>query len=168
MKVNLNKIKTHDEILNIAGDLKKQNKTIVTTNGSFDILHYAHVNLLEKTKEEGEVLIVLLNSDNSVKRFKGETRPIVPENERAKMLASLECVDYVVIFEQDEPLELLKIIKPNVHIKGGSFILERIKKEQELLSQWGGRFKNFELEEGFSTTDIIKKVLEKNDRFREN
>jgi len=156
------KIKTEEEIKEIAENLKKESKIIVTTNGSFDILHYAHINLLEKAKKEGDCLIVLLNSDSSVRKNKGENRPIIPEQERAKMLAALECVDYVVIFGEDKPLNLLEIIKPNKHVKGGSFIPGRVKEEADLLSRWGGEFKNFELEEGFSTTNIINKILEKN------
>ncbi|MCX6748623.1 MAG: adenylyltransferase/cytidyltransferase family protein [Candidatus Pacearchaeota archaeon] len=156
----MNKIKTREEIKKIAERLRQEGKIIVTTNGSFDIMHYAHVNLLEKAKNEGDVLIVLLNSDSSIKRQKGETRPIIPENERARMLEALESVDYVVIFAEDKPLDLLREIKPNKHIKGGSFILERIKEEKDLLESWGGEFKNFELEEGFSTTNIIEKILE--------
>jgi D-beta-D-heptose 7-phosphate kinase/D-beta-D-heptose 1-phosphate adenosyltransferase len=154
------KIKTQREIEQIAAELREQGKIIVTTNGSFDILHYAHVNLLEKAKKQGDVLIVMLNSDSSVKKNKGENRPIIPENERARMLAALECVDYIVIFDEDKPLNLLEKIKPNKHVKGGSFIPERVKEEADLLLGWGGEFKNFELEEGFSTTNIINKILE--------
>jgi len=138
-------------------DLK--DKIVVTTNGTFDVLHLAHVHLLQKAKEQGDILIVLINSDASVKRNKGEKRPIVPEQERAGMLASLDCVDYVMIFDEDKPLNLLSKIKPNIHIKGGSFIQERIQEEQDLLAQWDGEFKSFELEEGLSTTKIIEKIL---------
>ncbi len=155
------KIKTQDEIEEISRELKAKGKRIVTTNGSFDILHYAHVIILEKAKTEGDTLIVLLNSDSSIKRVKGDNRPIIPQNERALMLSALQCVDYVVIFDEDNPLSLIEKIKPNVHVKGGSFILERIKEEKDLLESFGGEFKNFELEEGFSTTNIINKVIEK-------
>lgn len=137
-------------------DLK--NETVVTTNGTFDILHLAHVHLLQKAKALGNVLIVLLNSDSSVKRNKGPNRPIIPEKERAEMLASLSCVDYVIIFNEDKPLSLLSKIKPNIHIKGGSYIAERIREEQDLLSKWNGVLKTFELEEGLSTTNIINKI----------
>jgi D-beta-D-heptose 7-phosphate kinase/D-beta-D-heptose 1-phosphate adenosyltransferase len=157
----MKKIKSYEEIEKIANELREKSKIIVTTNGSFDILHYAHVNLLEKAKKEGDVLIVLLNSDSSIKKNKGEDRPIIPEKERAAMLAALTCTDYIVIFSEDTPLEILRRIKPHKHVKGGSFIPERIEEEQNLLSAWGGQFKNFELEEGFSTTNIIDKILEK-------
>lgn len=112
------KIKTYSEIEEISKDLRKEGKIIVTTNGSFDILHYAHVDLLEKAKNEGDVLIVLLNSDDSIKKFKGASRPIIPEQERARMLAALQCVNYVVIFNEDKPLKILESIKPNKHVKG--------------------------------------------------
>jgi D-beta-D-heptose 7-phosphate kinase/D-beta-D-heptose 1-phosphate adenosyltransferase len=160
------KVKNQQEIAIISEKIKQEGKTIATTNGSFDIIHYAHINLLQKAKSEADILIVLLNSDSSIKRFKGENRPIIPQNERALMLASLECVDYVTIFEQDTPLELLKLIKPNKHIKGGSFLPERTAEEQKVLSVWGGEFKHFELEEGFSTTNIINKILEKYNNFK--
>jgi len=155
------KIKTQSEIEAIAWQLRKDGKKIVTTNGSFDILHYAHVNLLEKAKNEGDALIVLLNSDASIKRNKGENRPVIEEKERAHMLASLQAVDYVVVFDEDKPLSVIEKIKPHKHVKGGSFIEERIKEEKDLLAKWDGEFKNFELEDGFSTTNIINKILEK-------
>jgi rfaE bifunctional protein nucleotidyltransferase chain/domain len=152
------KIKSVDEISEIAEKLRSEGKTVVTTNGSFDILHVAHVNLLEKAKVEGDVLIVLLNSDSSIKRFKGETRPIVSENERARIIAGLESVDYVVIFDEDKPTTLLEKIKPHVHVKGGSFVPERIAEETAAFLEWDGKFKNFDLEEGFSTTNIIDRI----------
>lgn len=156
------KLKSQEEITALSENLKKQGKTIVTTNGSFDILHPAHINILEKAKTEGDVLIVLLNSDESVKRFKGQNRPIQNEKDRATMLSALESVDYVTIFKEDNPLNLLEKIQPHIHVKGGSFIEERIKQEQSLLSRWGGKFKSFPLEEGYSTTSIIEKILKIN------
>lgn len=157
----MNKIRNREEIKKIAEEARKSGKIVVTTNGSFDILHYAHVNLLEKAKNEGDILIVLLNSDSSIKRNKGKDRPIIRQNERARMLEALECVDYVVIFDENSPLALIRTIKPDKHVKGGSFIPERIKEEQETLAEWGGEFKNFEMEDGFSTTNIINTILEK-------
>jgi len=154
------KLKNYDEIKEIGRVLRNEGKKIITTNGCFDILHCAHINLLEKAKNEGDALIVLLNSDQSIKKFKGEKRPIISEEERAKMLAALESVDYVVVFNEDTPLKILELIKPHKHVKGGSFVLERVKAEKELVESWGGELKNFELEEGFSTTNIIDKILQ--------
>jgi len=108
-------------------------------------------------------LIVLLNSDSSIKRNKGEKRPIIPQEERAKMLESLKCVDYVFIFDEDKPLNYLTKIKPDVHVKGGSYLPDRIKEEKELIESWGGKLKMFELEDGFSTTNLIQKIVDKID-----
>ena len=116
------KIKTIEEILEICSKLKSEGKKIVTTNGSFDVLHAAHVRILEKAKQEGDILIVLLNSDSSIKKLKGPNRPIINEKERAYMIASLECVDYALIFNEDNPLEILRQIKPHKHVKGGTFV----------------------------------------------
>ena len=153
----MTKIKNIQELKEIIKDLK--DKKIVTTNGTFDIIHGAHLRLLQKAKSLGDILIIFLNSDLSVKKNKGKNRPIIPEQERAEMLASLESVDYIILFDEDKPLKLLTEIKPNFHVKGGSFIEERIKEEKDLLESWNGQFKNFELEEGYSTTNIIEKIL---------
>lgn len=152
----MGKIIKQEQLKQLKQELK--NKTIVTTNGTFDILHLAHIHILKKAKEQGDILIVLMNSDASVKRNKGESRPIIPQKERAEMLESLSCVDYITIFEEDKPLNTLSLIQPNIHIKGGSFIEERIKEEKDLLKSWGGEFKTLELEEGLSTTKIIEKI----------
>ncbi len=154
-----NKIYSIEDLTQIVEGHKREGRTIVTTNGSFDILHYAHVNLFQKAKEEGDVLITLLNSDKSIQRFKGHTRPIIPERERALMVAALGCVDYVTIFEEDTPLRYLEAIKPHVHVKGGSYILNRISEEKDMIEKYGGVFKSFELEEGYSTTNIINEIL---------
>ena len=158
----LPKLKSQEEIIKISEEIKSKNKIIVTTNGSFDILHPAHVNLLEKAKKEGDILIVLLNSDDSIKHFKGPNRPVLNQKDRAIILSALESVNYIVIFDEDTPLNILEKIKPHIHVKGGSFIPERIKQEQSLLEKWHGKFKNFPLEEGYSTTSIIKKILKTN------
>ena len=154
------KIKSINELKSIVEALKKQNKVIVTTNGTFDIMHLAHLRLLEKAKSLGDILIILANSDSSVKTYKGDKRPIIPEQERAEFLSYLKDVDYITIFSETNPLSLLKEIKPNIHVKGGSFIPERIKEEKELLESWNGEFKTFNLEEGYSTTNVIQKVLD--------
>ena len=156
---NETKIKDISELKIIAENLRHQNKRIVTTNGTFDVLHAAHINLLKKAKSQGDVLIVLLNSDSSVKKNKGQDRPIIPERERAEMLASLDSVDHVIIFDEDRPLKMLEELKPHIHVKGGSWDLERIEEERNLLETWSGKLKTFDLEEGYSTTNIIEKIL---------
>lgn len=153
------KIKSSEEIAKIAEKLREKGKKIVTTNGSFDIIHPAHVRLLQKARKQGDFLIVLLNSDSSIKRFKGEKRPILMQDDRSIILSALKSVNYVVVFEEDTPLSLLEKIKPHVHVKGGSFLPERIAQEKALLSQWQGQLITFPLEEGYSTTSIIEKIL---------
>ena len=155
----MDKVKNIQEIVELTKELKSKNQVVVTTNGTFDILHYAHIHLFEKAKNEGDVLVVLINSDESVRRNKGPKRPIISQQERAKMISALQCVDYVTIFEEETPLNVLKMISPNKHIKGGSFDYNRMRAEKELIEGFGGEYKCFELEEGFSTTSIIEKIL---------
>ena len=153
------KIKSINEISKISEKGRALGESIVTTSGSFDILHYAHIHFLELARSEGDCLILLLNSDASIRKFKGYRRPVIPQNERAMMLSALECVDYVTIFDDDKPLNYISMIKPKVHVKGGSFLPERIKEEKELVESWNGEYKTFPLEEGYSTTAIIEKIL---------
>ncbi|PIN89510.1 D-glycero-beta-D-manno-heptose 1-phosphate adenylyltransferase [Candidatus Pacearchaeota archaeon CG10_big_fil_rev_8_21_14_0_10_32_14] len=159
-----NKVKSIEEVEQLVKMHKYDGKIIVTTNGSFDILHCAHVNLLERAKDEGDILVVLMNSDGSIQRYKGLTRPIIPEIERARMVASLECVDYVVIFDEDKPLDYLERIKGHIHVKGGSWDKDRINEEKIFVERWSGIYKTFELEEGFSTTNIINEILSRHSR----
>ncbi|MBS3093099.1 adenylyltransferase/cytidyltransferase family protein [Candidatus Pacearchaeota archaeon] len=154
------RIRSIEEIERVVPNFKNKSKIIVTTNGSFDLIHGAHARLLNKAKELGDYLIVLLNSDESIKRNKGPQRPIIPEIERAYMLSELKAVDYVVIFPQDKPLEYLARIKPDVHVKGGSVDNKKLKEEIEFIENLGGEYKIFELEHGLSTTNIIQKILD--------
>src|SRR3989344_1680230 len=120
------KIKTIKELKEIIGELKKQNKKIVTTNGVFDILHIGHIRYLQKAKKLGDVLIVAINSDSSVRKIKGPKRPLNNENDRAEMLASLQCIDFVAIFDEENPIKFLEEIKPDVHAKGGDYKISQI------------------------------------------
>ncbi len=149
-------IKTREEIVEIANDLRKRNKKIVFTNGCFDVLHLGHVKYLEKAKSFGDVLIVGVNADASVKRLKGKERPINPEYDRAYLLASLNMVDYVVVFEEDTPYDLIQAISPEILVKGGDYegkevVGSNLVKEVRLVS----------FVEGKSTTNIIKKIKNK-------
>ncbi len=153
------KIKTIDQISRLAAKFRQENKKIVTTNGAFDIIHIGHTRYLRKAKQLGDVLVVAINSDNSVKKLKGDSRPINSEADRAEMLASLYFVDYVVIFDDDNPLGLLAEIKPDFHVKGGTYVLDRIKQEKDLVERFGGQFRTFEIDEGYSTTDLINKII---------
>lgn len=153
-------IQTIGELEELVPILKSHDLQIVTTNGSYDLIHSAHIRLLKKAKELGDVLIVLLNSDDSVRRNKDYNRPIIPENDRAYFLSELKPVDYVVIFPQDKPLEYLERIKPQIHVKGGTWLEERINEEKEFVAKWNCEYKTFELEESFSSSNIINKILD--------
>lgn len=137
--------------------LRAEGKTIVTTNGCFDILHVGHVRYLEETKKFGDVLIVALNSDASVRRLKGEVRPINNEMDRAEVLNGLKSVDYVVLFDEDSPADLLAKIKPDVHTKGADYTVETLP-EAKIILENGGRLEFIKFVEGKSTTNTIKKI----------
>lgn len=137
--------------------LRKEGKTIVTTNGCFDILHVGHVRYLEETKKFADVLIVALNSDNSVKRIKGEGRPINNEKDRAEVLNALKSVDYVVLFDENSPAELLAEIKPDVHTKGADYNEDNLP-EAKIIKENGGRLEFIKFVEGKSTTSTIEKI----------
>ncbi len=146
-----------EELQNLLSDLRKSGKTIVTTNGCFDILHVGHVRYLEETKKYADVLIVALNSDKSVRSIKGEGRPINNENDRAEVLNALKSVDYVVLFDEDSPAELLAEIKPDVHTKGADYNAETLP-EAEIITKNGGRLEFIQFVEGKSTTSTIEKI----------
>ncbi|MCQ2958117.1 MAG: D-glycero-beta-D-manno-heptose 1-phosphate adenylyltransferase [Candidatus Gastranaerophilales bacterium] len=137
--------------------LKANNKKIVSTNGCFDILHIGHVRYLQKSASLGDILIVCLNSDRSVKALKGDSRPLNNENDRAEVLASLGCVDYVVIFDEDTPVNYLAQIKPDIHTKGGDYD-ENTLPETQVVKENGGRLEFISFVEGKSTTSIINKM----------
>lgn len=145
------------KLLNIVGELKKQNKIIVTTNGCFDIIHAGHVKYLKHAKELGDVLIVCLNSDASVQRLKGPTRPLNYQDDRAEVMSSLEAVNYVVIFEEDTPVDVLAKIKPDIHVKGGDYTEETLP-ETKVIKEGGGKIQFIPFVEGRSTTNIINKI----------
>ncbi|RNI35252.1 D-glycero-beta-D-manno-heptose 1-phosphate adenylyltransferase [Hanamia caeni] len=136
--------------------LRLKSKTIAFTNGVFDILHEGHIAVLSKAASFADILIVGINSDASVKKIKGEDRPVNNENSRALILASLIMVDNVVIFEEETPLEIIKLIQPDVLLKGGDYTLDTIVGAKEVIAH-GGRVEIVPLLEGFSTTNIIKK-----------
>lgn len=134
-----------------------KSKTIVFTNGVFDILHEGHIEVLSKAAAFADVLIIGINSDASVKKLKGDSRPVNNENSRALLIASLIMVDAVVIFNEETPLDLIKVIKPDVLIKGGDYTIETIVGAKEVISA-GGKVEVIPLKAGFSTTGIIDKI----------
>jgi len=139
---------------------KQAGKSVVFTNGCFDLVHRGHIDSLTKAAELGDRLIVGLNSDHSVKLLKGENKPLIDQYSRAVLLASLLMVDAVVIFDEETPDELIRCIQPNVLVKGSEYKIEEIAGSDIVLNS-GGRVERIDLTEGFSTSDLIKKIKEK-------
>ncbi|SEA65105.1 D-alpha,beta-D-heptose 7-phosphate 1-kinase [Desulfuromusa kysingii] len=141
----------------IAGH-RQAGKTIVFTNGCFDLLHAGHIKYLQRARELGDLLVLGLNSDASIRRLKGETRPLLCQTERAQILAALDCVDYVTVFAEDTPLELIRLVKPDVLAKGGDYSPEQVV-GREYVESYGGTLVLVEFQKGKSTTNIIEEVL---------
>ncbi|MBE7706042.1 MAG: D-glycero-beta-D-manno-heptose 1-phosphate adenylyltransferase [Cyanobacteria bacterium SIG30] len=146
-----------NQINEVLFKLKEQGKTIVVTNGCFDILHVGHVKYLQKSKSFGDILVVLMNSDSSVKLIKGNDRPINTQDDRAYILCALSCVDYVILFDEKSPVDLLKNIKPDVYTKGADYNLQTLP-EAPIILENGGRVEFIKFEDGKSTTNIIEKI----------
>jgi len=151
------KIKSLKEFLIIKNNTLK-NKIIVFTNGCFDILHRGHIEYLQKAKTLGDVLVVGLNSDSSVKRLKGENRPINKEMDRAICLAALQAVDYIIIFNEDTPYHLIKNIRPHVLIKGGDWREEEIV-GYDIVKSYGGKVISSNFFSNYSTSKIIQRII---------
>ena len=154
------KVKSREQIRRLADQFHSEGKTIVHTNGCFDVLHIGHIYSLNEARSLGDLLIVSLNSDESVRRLKGPKRPVFPQEERAVVLGALECVDYVTIFEEDTPEPLLELLRPDVLVKGGTtpVIVGR-----EFVEGYGGKVLNVGLIEGLSTSEIINRILNSHD-----
>lgn len=146
-----------DNIVQLVNELRSQGKTVVATNGCFDILHVGHVRYLQKTKSFADVSIVLLNSDISVKSIKGPARPINDENDRAEILCALACVDYVVLFDENSPKNLLDEIKPDVYTKGADYTMETLP-EADIMLKNNIKVEFIEFVQGRSTTSTINKM----------
>lgn len=153
----MGKLIKREEVQPLLADLRSQGKTIVTTNGCFDILHVGHVRYLQKTKTFADISLVCLNSDVSVKKIKGPDRPVNNENDRAEILCALSCVDYVVLFDESSPEKLLCEIKPDVHTKGADYTVETLPEAKAIMEN-GGRIEFISFVEGKSTTSIIEKM----------
>ncbi|MBS3114044.1 D-glycero-beta-D-manno-heptose 1-phosphate adenylyltransferase [Candidatus Woesearchaeota archaeon] len=153
-----NKITTLKKLIPIVQKLKKQNKKIVTTNGIFDILHLGHVKYLEESKKLGDVLIVGVNTDFSVKQNKGDKRPINDEKARIAVLAGLKSIDYVFLFNEKNPIKWISQIKPHVHVKAGDYKLSQII-EKGVVEKNGGKVVIAKMEKGYSTTKLINRIL---------
>lgn len=143
--------------------LRKKGKKVVFTNGCFDIIHAGHVRYLNKARSLGDCLVVGLNSDSSIRSIKGETRPIVPQNERGEVLSALSCVDYVVVFNDPAPVKLIEAIKPDILAKGADWAAKDIA-GGDFVRANGGKIRRITLVKGKSTTNIIKKILTLHDK----
>jgi D-beta-D-heptose 7-phosphate kinase/D-beta-D-heptose 1-phosphate adenosyltransferase len=153
-------IYTRAEILEIRAKLKAEKKKVVFTNGCFDVLHAGHVDYLNKAKAEGDVLILGLNSDASMKRIKGEKRPIVCQEERAFILSNLKAVDYVTLFDEDTPQEIISELIPDVLIKGADWSIDKIV-GRDIVEANGGEVKTISFVTDQSTTNIIQTIIER-------
>lgn len=147
-----------NELRQIRIRLKDEGKKVVFTNGCFDLLHAGHVDYLHKAKSLGDVLIVALNNDDSVKRIKGVMRPITPEAERLFVISQLKCVDYVTTFSDDTPLEVIKLLLPDILVKGADWDIDKIV-GKDVVERNGGSVKNIQFEFDQSTSNIISKIL---------
>ena len=153
----MNKILDRKTLQEKLDALRKENKKIAFTNGCFDILHVGHVRYLREAKKTADVLVLALNSDSSVQSIKGEKRPLVPEEERAEILAALEFIDFVIIFPELTPLELINYLKPDIIIKGADWPENKVVGGDNV-KKWGGRVILIPIVEGKSTTNIVEKI----------
>lgn len=151
------KLRTPKSLQLVLSLLKKSGKKIIFTNGCFDILHIGHIRYLKKARSFGDILVVGLNSDSSVKKLKGNNRPVFSQNERAEILSSLEFVDFVVIFKENTPEKIISILKPDVHVKGGDYKTNNLP-ETEIVKKYSGKIKIVKFIPGYSTTNIIKGI----------
>lgn len=158
MRYAASKIKTRHAMKNLCAVLRREGRRIVFTNGTFDLLHAGHVGYLEFARRQGDVLIVGLNSDASVRRYKGPGRPIQSERDRARVLAALECVDYVVIFGESEPKALIAALQPDVLVKGADWA--HYVSGREIVERRGGKVVLARMLPGRSTTNLIQRILE--------
>lgn len=141
-------------------NLQNQGQKVVFTNGVFDLLHLGHVTYLQEARKQGDLLVVGLNSDASVRRIKGPLKPLLPLEERAEMLLALSCVDYTTFFEEDDPYNVIKILRPDVLVKGGDWAVDQII-GGDLVQSWGGKVLNIPVVEGRSTTNLIQMIRER-------
>ncbi len=154
------KIQDRNQLASILQQAKTDGAVVVTTNGCFDVLHLGHLRYLQAARQLGDLLVVAVNSDSSVRQLKGENRPLVPEVERAEMLAGLECVNYVVVFSELTPINLLSELKPNIHVKGGDYKLEALI-ERDVVEANGGKVIVGLNVPGKSTTNLIEVICER-------
>ena len=154
------KIKKREDLRRIVEDFKTKGKRIVFTNGCFDLLHIGHIRYLEEAKSLGDILVVGVNSDRSVRNLKGPNRPILPEEERAEILSGLESVNYITIFDEPTPLELISSLQPHILAKGGDWTKETTV-GKEVVERLGGEVVILPFIEGSSTSNVIETILKR-------
>lgn len=153
------KLKSPEQLKILVDRLKRDGKKVVWTNGCFDILHAGHITYLMHARQEGDVLVVGMNTDASVRALKGPSRPVIPQSDRALVLSALECVDFIVLFDDPTPIRLLELLQPDVYAKGGDYTLETlVQEERRLVESYGGRIALIPGQEGRSTTSIIQRI----------
>lgn len=153
------KIRSSDELQPILEAKRQQGRTIVFTNGCFDLLHVGHVRYLQQARQLGDLLVLGLNSDDSIRRLKGEKRPLIGGEERAHILAALDCIDFLVMFDEDTPLALIKALRPDILVKGGDYAADEVV-GKDLVESYGGRVELIQFVDGKSTTHLIEKILQ--------
>ncbi len=146
------------QLLPVVRAAQADGQSVFLTNGCFDLLHPGHIHLFQRAGKLGDMLIVAANSDDSIRRLKGIGRPILAEADRITMLEALVCVDYVVVFEEDTPIPLLEALRPDVLVKGDEYSLEEVVGHEVVLG-YGGRVERVPVLDGFSTTDIVERIL---------
>jgi len=152
-----NKLKSVAEIISITAEARKKGLKVGFTNGFFDLIHRGHVHILRQAKAAGDLLIVALNSDRSVSRIKGPRRPVMPETDRVELIAAMEMVDYVVVFDEPDPYKLIDAIRPNVLAKGGDWKIEEVV-GADIVERDGGQIAVIPYLKGFSTSEIIERI----------
>ncbi|HET8759900.1 MAG TPA: D-glycero-beta-D-manno-heptose 1-phosphate adenylyltransferase [Nitrospiria bacterium] len=154
------KLKTVSELAQLAATARREGRRVVFTNGCFDLLHIGHTRYLQEARSLGDLLMVAINSDASVSALKGPERPLVPEQERAEVLAALGCVDYVTIFDAPDPADVIAAIQPDVLAKGGDWPVDKIV-GREVVQARGGRVVSIPLVPGSSTTGLVRRIVER-------
>ncbi|OQY28658.1 MAG: D-glycero-beta-D-manno-heptose 1-phosphate adenylyltransferase [Candidatus Cloacimonetes bacterium 4572_55] len=151
-------IENRDELKQICAQLKQKKLRIVFTNGVFDLVHRGHIDYLQKAKRLGDVLVLGLNTDRSVKQIKGDKRPLIAQMDRAVLLSALECVDYVTFFDEPTPLTLIEQVAPGVLVKGGDWSIDKIV-GREVVEKNGGIVRSIPFLEGYSSTNLIRRII---------
>ena len=153
-------LKIHDrqQLASLLDERRRKGDRVVFTNGCFDLMHVGHVKYLQASRKLGDLLVLGLNSDASIRRLKGEKRPLIDQTERAHIMSALNCVDYVVVFDEDTPLELINLLRPDILVKGGDYDLDGVV-GRELVESYGGRVELIQFVDGRSTSNIINKIL---------